>query len=561
MPARFLLVLSLLFPACTHAADTPAPRRTRPNIVLILADDLGYSDLGCYGGEVRTPHLDSLAQRGLRFTHFYNGGRCCPTRASLMTGLHPHQAGVGRMTIDAGAPGYRGTLTDNTVTIAEVLRTAGYRTGMVGKWHLSLTQERPGHMKALNNQTILDTFSDPRTYPVARGFDRHYGVIWGVVNYFDPFSLVRDAEPIRQVPDDYYITDALTDQAVKYIDDWSKESAPFFLYVAHVAPHWPLHALEPDVARYEETYRAGWDAIRNARHRRMVEMGLLPDDQPTLSPRHDPTKRWEDNPTKAWDARAMAVHAAMIDRLDHGVGRIISKLTDVGQLDNTLILFLSDNGASPEAYPNPGFDRPSQTRDGRKIAYPPNKDVPAGPEETFFYMGPMWANVANTPFRRWKAETYEGGICTPLIAHWPGGLLTRAGEITHQPGHVIDLMATCLDAAGATYPQEFSGRQITPPEGKSLLPVFHGRQRDGHEILAWEHFGHRAIRRGPWKLVARSGAAWELYDLSKDRSELNDVAAAHPATVKELDEAWHRWAERTHVYPLPPAEEKSRRAR
>ena len=530
---------------------TVARAADRPNVVVILADDLGYSDLGCYGGEVRTPNLDALAKQGLRFTQFYNGGRCCPTRASLMTGLHPHQAGVGRMTMDAGLPGYRGFLTDNTVTIAEVLRAAGYRTAMVGKWHLSLTREGPNHLKHLNNQSILDTFSDPNTYPVARGFEEHYGVIWGVVNYFDPFSLVYNTEPVREVPDDYYITDALTDQAVSYIEKYGKGPEPFFLYVAHVAPHWPLHALEADTARYEQTYQAGWDAIRAARHRRMIELGLLPADGQTLSPPHDRKQDWDNNPTRAWDARAMAVHAAMIDRMDQGVGRIVDKLRQTGQLDNTLILFLSDNGASPEAYPNPGFDRPSETRDGRKIAYPPAKQVMPGPEETFFGFGPAWANVANTPLRWWKAEMHEGGICTPLIAHWPKGLKTPPGGVTNQPGHVIDLMATCIDLAGTQYPAEFQGRRITPMEGKSLAPIFRGEQRQGHDFLAWEHFGARAIRQGAWKLVARRGRPWELYDLSHDRTELNDLAPHQQARVDELAAAWERWAKAVNVYPSP----------
>jgi arylsulfatase len=341
----------------TAPPQSPPPPPPRPNVVLILADDLGYSDLGCYGGEIRTPHLDALARGGLRFTQFYNNARCCPTRASLMTGLYPHQAGVGRMTTDANLPGYRGALTANTVTIAEVLRAAGYRTGMVGKWHLCKTVEGPDHMKHLCNQEIADTFSDPATYPVGRGFDFYYGTIWGVMNFFDPFSLVRGAEAVREVPKDYYATDAFTDEAVKFIEG-GEPGQPFFLYLAPTAPHWPLHAREEDVARYAGTYDAGWDAIRVARHRRMVEMKLLPGDRPTLSAPIRREARWAENPTRAWDARAMAVHAAMVDRMDQGVGRVVAALRKAGTLDDTLILFLSDNGASPEAYPNPGFDRP-----------------------------------------------------------------------------------------------------------------------------------------------------------------------------------------------------------
>jgi arylsulfatase A-like enzyme len=541
--------LAVLFVLVAPAAAF-ADAKGSPNIVVILADDLGYSDLGCYGGEIRTPHLDALAARGLRFSQFYNGGRCCPTRASLLTGLYPHQAGVGRMTQDAGLPGYRGFLTDNTVTIAEVLRAAGYRTAMVGKWHLSLTREQPGHTRHLNNQQVLDTFSDVKTYPVARGFESHYGVIWGVVNYFDPFSLVRDAAAVREVPRDYYVTDAFSDEAVRYIRQFGKSEEPFFLYVAHVAPHWPLHALREDIARYEKTYAAGWDAVREARHRRLVEQGLLARDNSALPPRRERV-RWEDNPAKAWDARAMAVHAAMVDRMDQGVGRIVSALRQAGRLDDTLILFLSDNGASPEAYRNSGFDRPSETRDGRKIAYPPDKSVMPGPAETFHYLGPAWAEVCNTPLRFWKAEMHEGGICTPLIAHWPAGLKTSPGAVTHQAGHVVDVMATCVELAGSQYPAEFDGRAITPLEGKSLAPVFAGGKRDDRDFIAWEHFGARAVRQRSWKLVSRRDGPWELYDLSTDRTEMRDRAAEDPQRVRDLGRRWELWAKQKNVFPAP----------
>jgi arylsulfatase A-like enzyme len=538
--------IGMLF-ALSLAGISLAAEGKRPNIVVILADDLGYSDLGCYGGEIATPNIDRLAERGLRFTQFYNGGRCCPTRASLMTGLHPHQAGIGRMTHDTGKPGYRGFLTANTVTIPEVLRAAGYRTAMAGKWHLSVTQEPPGHMRNLNNQAIRDRFSDPATYPTGRGFEEFYGVVWGVANYFDPFSLVHNAEPVREVPKGYYVTDAVNEQAVAFIDKYGKGPEPFFLYVAHLAPHWPLHARAEDVAKYEQTYKVGWQAIREARHKRMLEKGLLPPGT-NLPPRHNAGRTWEENPTKAWDARAMAVHAAMVDRMDQGIGKILAKLDERKLLDDTLILFLSDNGASPEAYPNPGFDRPSQTRDGRKIAYPPSKDVLPGGEETFFYFGPAWANVANTPLRMWKAEMYEGGICTPLIAHWPATV--KAG-VTAQAGHVIDVMATCVELAGTAYPKEYQGRPITPLEGKSLLPVLRGEQRKGHDAICWEHFGARAIREGDWKLVARKGAKWELYDLSKDRTELDDRTAEMPERVKAMEAKWNEWAKRSMVYPTP----------
>jgi arylsulfatase A-like enzyme len=544
VPPWFVLVLFL-------GSTVAVAQDARPNIVLIVADDLGYSDLGCYGGEIRTPNLDALAAGGLRFTQFYNGGRCCPSRASLMTGLYPHQTGVGRMTTDEGPdkPGYRGHLTPNTVTVAEVLHSAGYRTGMAGKWHLSVTREGPDHLRRLSNQVIADAFSDPKTYPVARGFEHHYGVIWGVVNYFDPFSLVRDAEPVREVPVNYYITDALTDHAVQYVEEFAKGREPFFLYVAHVAPHWPLHAPPADVDRYVDAYRAGWDAVRTGRHERMKKLNLTPPwDLPPAAGRNTP---WGQNPTRDWDARAMATHAAMVSRMDDGVGRIVSRLKELNLFDDTLILFLSDNGASPEAYENPGFDRPAETRDGRKITYPPDKTVPPGRDDTFFGMGPAWANVANAPLRGWKAQTYEGGIRTPLIAHWPRGLRTQPGGVRTDVGHVMDVMPTCLELAGATYPKEYEGRAVTPAEGKSLLPVFLGDRLDRGAAVGWEHFGARAWRRGDWKLVARPRQPWELYDLSRDAAEQTDLAKQQSQRVRQMADEWEQWARRVNVYPAP----------
>ncbi|MBX6312150.1 MAG: arylsulfatase [Isosphaeraceae bacterium] len=540
------------------AADAP-----RPNIVLIMADDMGFSDAGCYGGEIRTPNLDALAKDGLRFSQFYNTSRCCPTRASLMTGLWSHQAGIGRMTFDQGLPGYRGTLTENTVTIAEVLREAGYRTAMVGKWHLSPTRDGPSNAAWVSHRIDLGPFSDPKTYPVARGFEEHYGTIWGVVDYFDPFSLVHNDRPVPSVPEGYYYTDALADHAVRLIDEYGGLGQPLFLYVAFTAPHWPLHARPEDIAKYAETYNVGWDAIREGRYRRLVEQGVIHPDRAVLSPHIPRETSWDDNPTKAWDARAMAVHAAMVDRMDQGLGRIVECLRRKGMLDDTLILFLSDNGASPEVPETPGFDRPSHTRDGREVRYVPkakdkDRDTLPGPETTYAAIGPMWANASNTPFRFWKAQVYEGGIGTPLVAHWPKGLKTEPGSITHQAGHVIDIMATCLDLAGAEYPKTYHGREITPLEGKSLRPIFEGQKRKGHEAIYWEHFGARAVRRGDWKLVARAGRDWELYDLASDRTETRDLAAQHPELVRELSALYERWAERTHVVPRPEPRKTSR---
>jgi arylsulfatase len=549
--ARFIpivmAVACLLSTAATSAAD-------RPNIVVVMVDDMGWSDLGCYGGEVRTPNIDRLAAGGLRFTQFYNTSRCCPTRAALLTGLYPHQAGIGQMTFDKGKPGYRGWLQPDCVTIAEVLRPAGYRTAMVGKWHVSLTEMLDDHMKHLNNQVIRATFADPATYPVARGFEEHYGVIWGVVNYFDPFSLVHNTEAIQSVPDDYYITDAFSDHAVEYVEKYSRDGEPFFLYLAYTAPHWPLHAPAEDIERYRDTYQPGWEAIRQARYERQVAMGLIDPATARLSQRQPNSPTWPENPTSAWDARAMAVHAAMIDRVDQGIGRIVARLEQLGLYENTLIFVLSDNGASPEIPVRPGFDRNSETRDGEPVVYfgrGSPKDVMPGPETTYASIGPHWANVANTPFRYWKAEPYEGGICTPLVVHWPKGLAVEPGSITPQPGHVIDLMATCLDLAGTEYPAEYQGRPITPLEGKSLVPIFRGEERSGHEAIFFEHFGGRAVRRGDWKLVARSDGPWKLYHLAADRTETDDLAETHPDKVAELEALWNAWADRANVFPLP----------
>jgi len=526
---------------------------SRPNIIVIMADDMGYSDLGCYGGEIRTPSIDRLAENGLRFTQFYNTSRCCPTRASLLTGLYPHQAGVGRMTFDEGLPGYQGTLSRNAVTIAEVLRTAGYSTAMVGKWHLSLTKSTPDNALWVSHRLGLSEFSDLDSYPTARGFDEYWGTIWGVVNFFDPFSLVHNTTPVRSVPKDFYYTDAISDKAVEYIEKYGKGEKPFFLYVAHSAPHWPLHALPEDIAKYQDTYNAGWDKIREARYRRMVQMDLIEADSAVLSERHEKEVRWDENPHREWDARAMAVHAAMVDRLDQGVARILAKLEAMEQLDNTLILFLSDNGASPERPEKfgPGFDRPSHLRDGTPIRYAVDKKVLPGPADSYAGIGPMWANASNTPFRYWKKEQYEGGIATPLIAHWPGGMVAKEGSITAQPGHVVDIMATAAELAGARHPKTSRGLKVMPVEGRSLAPIFRGESRPAGEPLYWEHFGGRAVRQGDWKLVALKDEPWELYDLATDRTETRDVAAKHPERVEELSALWQSWAERAQVFPRP----------
>ena len=553
-----LALLLLLVTSCAENKKTAqtSARKDRPNIVIILADDLGYSDLGCYGGEIETPNLDYLAANGLRFRSFYNTSRCCPTRASLLTGLYSQQAGIGEMTTDRHQPGYRGYLTENTVTLAEVLKNAGYHTGMTGKWHVSNTLEQPTQqeqLKWLNHQAAHPYFSPVEQYPVSRGFEKYYGNIFGVVDFFDPFSLVNGTKAVSNVPAGYYHTDAINDTAVSYIREFSKDDQPFFLYVAQTAPHWPLQALPEDIKKYEETYRAGWDVIREARYKRMVEKGLINPATTKLSPRFNHKLTWENNPDKEWDAMAMAVHAAMIDRMDKGIGRIINTLKETGELDNTLIIFLSDNGASPEdcARYGPGFDRPGETRNGEKIAYPVNKEVMPGDQKVFASIGARWANVANTPYQYAKAQSYEGGIRTPMIAFWPKGIQSKGG-FTDRPGHVMDFMPTVLELANAHYPKTFNKHAITPFTGRSLLPVLTGSGRSEPMVFYNEHFRARYIRNAEWKLVSLdTDTTWRLYRINEDETELTNLSAQHPDIVNKMAIQWREWAVTHQVYPKP----------
>jgi len=527
----------------------------RPNIIVILADDLGYSDLGCYGGEIQTPNLDKLAQNGLRFNRFYNAGRSCPSRASLLTGLYQHQAGIGRMTFDEKQPGYRGQISENAVTIAEVLKKAGYNTGMVGKWHVSETKMRPDQREWLNHQTFHEDFADKKSYPINRGFNDYYGIIYGVADYFDPFSLVSGETPVTSVPENYYITKAFSDTAVAYVDKYASDKKPFFLYLSYTSPHWPLHALPEDIAKYENTYKAGWEKIRNARYERMCKLGIFDDSQNFLSDRQFQDK-WEDNPDCEWDAKAMAVHAAMVDRMDQGIGQLIETLRKNRQLDNTLILFLSDNGCSNENsqnYTEGENDRPDRTRSGQKIIYPREKEVLPGPETTYASIGAKWANVLNAPFRFWKAKSYEGGICTPMIAYWPKGIKNNNGGITNQMGHVFDIMATCIDLAHATYPKLNNGKEIIPLEGQSLVPIFKKGKRKGHDYLGFEHFNEKAlITKDGWKIVQPgNNKKWELYNLNKDRSEQNDLSTDNSQRLETMVKEYEKWAKRTLVIPAP----------
>ena len=560
LPARschgLILFLSVFVNCGAIAAE-------RPNIIVIMSDDMGYSDIGCFGGEIETPNLDALAAGGVRFTQFYNTARCCPTRASLLTGLYAHQAGIGHM-VDSRAESvgeaYAGELSQRAVTIAEVLKTAGYNTYMAGKWHVT-------------KKTSPANDSDKRNWPLQRGFDRFYGTIHGAGSFFDPNTLVRDnafvspfADPEYR-PELFYYTDAINDHAARFISEHCQTTneQPFFLYVAHTAAHWPMHAKDSDIKKYSGRYDVGYDAIRAARLKKMIGLGLL-DARWKISGQAGDWSLIED---KAWEARCMEVYAAMVDCVDQGIGRLIDTLKKNGQFENTLILYLQDNGGCAEAMGRnkpfqaraneatlPGLPAtflqpdmiPKQTRDGYPVRQ--GKGVMPGAADTYVGYGRSWANVSNTPFREYKHWQHEGGISTPLIAHWPAGISAgRNGTFEPQTAHLIDIMATCVDLGSAMYPPELNGIPIQPMEGTSLRPTFDGASIDRQTPLYWEHEGNRAIRVGQWKLVSKYPGDWELYDIESDRTETVDLAKTHSTRVQEMSELWEAWADRVGVKP------------
>jgi arylsulfatase A-like enzyme len=556
---RILIKLQLL--ACFFLCNLHAA--SRPNIILMMADDMGWSDIGCYGSEINTPNLNNLAENGVRFTQFYNTGRCCPTRASLLTGTYPHQAGIGWMMQDQKLPGYKGDLGKNVRTIAEVLKTAGYATYMAGKWHVT-PHVRPGTPKY--------------NWPRQRGFDRFYGTIHGAGSFFDPNSLTRENELISPLtdteykPEEFYYTHAINDHGVRYIREHKDPGKPFFMYLAHTAPHWPMHALPKDIKKYKGKYDKGWDEIRKARYDKQIQLGLIQKEW-KLSPRDSRAPAWEDAPNKEWDINNMEVYAAMIDALDQGVGRIVKALKDTNQFENTLFLFIADNGGcaegmgrrngiqfkdkEPESIKPMGKDElqldmiPKRTRDGRVVKQ--GTEVMAGGPDTYHGYGLAWANASNTPFREYKHWVHEGGISSPLVAHWPSGINPeRHGKLESQPGHLIDIMATCVDLSGAQYPSSENGNDVVPMQGTSLAPAFNGHCVGRKTPIFWEHEGNRAMRDGKWKLVAKGPASpWELYDIEADRTELNDLAESHPEKLHSMATAWENWALEAHAKPWP----------
>ncbi len=555
-------------------------RDTRPNIILIMSDDMGYSDIGCYGSEIHTPNLDALARNGLRFTQFYNAARCCPTRASLLTGLYPHQAGLGWMTAaNFDLPGYQDELNKQCVTVAEVMKNAGYATYMAGKWHVSLNTD--------NNESKYN-------WPLQRGFDKYYGIIKGAGNFYDPATLCRNNQLITTFndpeyqPENYYFTDAISDNAVQYIRD-NKKNKPFFMYVAYTAAHWPMQAPEAEIQKYKGKYDAGWEVLRRNRLKKMKEVGVI-DSVAELSPLD--THPWAEEKDKEAMTRRMETYAAMVDIMDQGIGRIVEELKAKGVYDNTVILFLEDNGGNaeglgygngPEGTTKPvaadtnqlkplgdneiQYDiNPPITRGGRMVME--GKKVMAGPADTYLAYLKPWAQVSNTPFRKYKHFVHEGGIATPLIVHWPAGIGSK-GEIRAQVSHIIDIMPTVAALGKAEYPTTFNGNTITPVAGTSLVSAF-ANQPIPERALFWEHEMNRAIRQGKWKLVSSGelmeggygswknyqNGPWELYDMEKDRGEFKNLAGQYPEIVQDLIAKWQSWAEEVHVFPTPWQEKK-----
>lgn len=518
------------------AVGFPLPRQKRPNILLVVADDLGYSDLGCYGGEIATPNLDALAAGGVRFAQFYSTARCCPSRASILTGQYPHKVGIGHMVTDLGHPGYRGRLTENAVTLAEVLQPAGYRTFMSGKWHLGTPD------------------------PTRHGFEQYFGTLISAATFWDPARYLRlpQGSSARSYgTDDFYGTDALTDYALDFLASArTTPDQPWFLYLAYNAPHFPLHAHPADIARYRNRYAAGWDVLRQERLDRMKQLRVVPKDT-RLSPRSKFTSFGEtvsaENPP--WDslpeerradlAMRMAIYAAMIDRMDQNIGRVTADLRARGELDNTLIMFMSDNGACAEWDPF-GFDVSSSPNN---VLHRGEELARMGSRGTYHSVGSAWANASNTPWRMYKHYSHEGGISTPCIMHWPAGS-RRRNAIEAAPAHLIDLMPTFVAASGAPYPERIGARQIPPMAGTSLLPALRGG-RFPARALFFEHEGTRAVREGRYKLTALRGEPWKLYDMQRDRTEMEDLAAAQPRRVAALAKKWEAWAAENQVTPMP----------
>lgn len=532
---KFKFLLITLFVGEFSLAQDKEP--IKPNIVLIMADDMGFSDIGCFGSEIPTPNIDALAANGIRFTQFYNSARCSPTRASLLTGLNPHQAGMGRLAEERAGltataqPGYLGYLNTNCVTIAEALKTAGYSTYIAGKWHLGMRDESK--------------------WPLQRGFDKFYGILAGATSYLAPTFPRGLTANNQQLPKptnaNYYTTDDFTDFAIKTVEEHDTKK-PFFLYLAFNAPHWPLQAKQEDIALFMGKYKKGWDKMREERLAKQKKLGIF-NTSVKLSARDANVRSWDSLSVQEQNdvAYRMSVYAAQVYRLDLNVGRLVDALKKQGELDNTLIVFLSDNGACAEPYKELGGNTLDKINDATMMG-------------SVSY-GTGWANLSNTPFRKFKSNLYEGGISTPLIACWPKGLKVNAGSINTIPGYLTDIMPTFLDISGAVYPHNFKGQDILPLQGKSLLPLLVKKPSTNtpSRTLYWEQYGFKAIREGDMKAVFtapnlydKSGKGeWELFDLSVDRIETNDISKSKPELLKKLINKWESWAVQSQVYPTP----------
>jgi arylsulfatase A-like enzyme len=548
---KFVLVSASVFLLIfTTACSQPEKRKeTRPNIIVILADDMGYSDIGCFGGEISTPNLDRLAGEGLRITQFYNSGRCCPSRSALLTGLYPHQAGVGGMLQNDGLTAYDTHLSSNSVTLAEMLKDAGYHTMISGKWHVG---------------------SEPEHLPTARGFSDQYfsdnttghyfGIAKGRKYIVDGEEVKPEGEWLKSGTMEYqlfknedgsqwYATDAIASKAIGFVKDLRAREAdqPFFLYLPFTAPHWPLHAFEEDIKKYQGKYLGGWDSLRIQRFERMRKLGIL-DSKSKLTDRNENVKPWNElsDSSKHYYDRLMAVYAAMIDRMDQNIGRVLESLKATGDLDNTMIIFLSDNGGCHEMI----------HRSDRSVAVP-------GTLESYDGYEYGWAGASNTPFKWFKHWSHEGGIAAPFIAWYPS--MIKPGRVSTSVRYIADLMPTFVDVAASKYPTEYHGYQITPTIGQSLLPLFKGEKDQGRDFTWWEHEGNRAVRKGDWKVVSRYDYAtntelpWELYNLEDDRTETIDLSKKHPEKVSELNGLYLQWAKKVNAVPYKDLRDRRRK--
>jgi len=511
------------------------------NVIIFLADDLGFSDIGGYGGEIRTPNLDRLAGSGVKLSNFHNTPRCSPSRASLLTGIHPHQTGIGILTgSNAAEGGYAGNLNTRCATIAEVLKSNGYITAITGKWHLTNSPNVPNG-----------------AWPTDRGFDNFFGTLDGCATYFRPGTLTRGLENVESEADknpDFFYTDAIATEAAKFIKERPSDK-PYFLYVPFTAPHWPLHAREATIKSYAGTYDAGWDAIRAKRLERQKSMGIIPKET-ELSPRDARVLAWEEEPEKKWQARRMEVYAAMVTEMDTAIGKILDQVEKNNEWDNTIIIFLSDNGACAEALPLDDISEfrraknliSTRTRDGRKVVLGNDPDVMPGGEDTYASYGVGWANVSNTPFRLYKRYTHEGGVMSPFIIHWPEGKL-NSGTVNTSTFQLVNVAPTLYDALGVTYPASHNGNTLEPLVGGSMLPALQSSDTQSSQLW-WEHIGNGAIIKGKWKLVRQYDWEWELYDLTTDRNELKDLSGANPQIVAELSVEWQKLADQYGVIPF-----------